>query len=236
MIDPLFSASTGSPQSEMNELIAQNQSWLSALEQASDRMQDTDSNAIGRFGAKSGFLVLQDKAGNVYAKDAQFHIASDGRLLDEHNRAVLGFSTRDGPRAGPAPLKVSESEIAAHHFARYDMDERGILFGILPQTDQLTQAERVELGRLCIAIFPAPQELVRRGWSDFVPTIPAGPPKLFPADAGHLSLQRQPASPEFERLRDNARKVWSSSTRAELDVALADSEDALVRIALNVVK
>jgi len=235
MIEPISSEPTGSQQSEMNELIAQNQSWLSALEQASDRVQDADKNAVGHFGAKNGFFVLRSNAGFVYAKDAHFHIAADGRLLDEHNRSVLGFATNE-VGVGPAPLRVPENEIAAHHFANYDIDERGVLFGILPKNDQFTQPDRVELGRLCVAIFPAAQELGQRGSSDFVATAPSGSPKLFPADAVHLSIERQPASPEFERVRDNARKVWIRSTRAELDVALADSEDTLVRIALNVVK
>ena len=203
MIDPLYSEATGSPQSEMNELIAQNQSWLSALAQASDRSQDPDKSVVGHFGAKNGFFVVRSNGGFAYVKDAHFHMASEGRLLDEHNRSVLGFSANEGS-VEPAPLSVPQNEIAAHHFASYDIDERGVLFGILPKTDQVTQPDRVELlGRLCVAIFPAAQELGQRGSSDFVATGQSGSPRLFPADAVHLSIERQPASLAFQQVRDN---------------------------------
>lgn len=235
MIDPLES-SARSPLSEMETLIAQNQSWLGALEQAAS-MSERDSNAIGRYGVNGGFLVLRENGADVYAKTSELFVAPDGRVLDGQGRGVLGFSPDDGVGTKPKPLAVPAQDVTARRFGRYEIDEQGVFFGVRPQSLPSAIPDRIALGRLCVAIFPAPEKLAQHTSDTLVRTNQSGQASLFPADTANLSgVQRQPSSDLLQRLRENARKVWIGSERAELDVALAGSEDMLVRVALDVVK
>lgn len=244
MIDPLTSTPAAGVMGELGAAVAQNQAWLAELEErsrVSEPGNAPSSNALPPLGIDgAGFFVLHDGGTYVYARTGRFQVAADGRLLDEEGREVLGFADRTDPRAAPQSLRAQISDIAAGRFSRYEVDERGVFRGIIRKIDPRSTAtveSSVELGRLCIATFPAPERLSPHDGGTAVATGSAGSPKFSPAGSPHVGeLRRQPLQPSLETLRDNLRRLWSLSGRAEIDVAIAATNDALARIALNLVK
>jgi flagellar basal body rod protein FlgG len=233
MIDPVEASSDAV--AEISNLIAQDHVWLNELERASNESAPLETDALGRFGAKTGLFVVLEGSGEVFTPTVQLHVGTDGHILDGHGRQVLGFLS--GAPVGKPPTALRVPQSVTQRFARYELDDRGLLFGVGSQTEPSTQTDRVDIGRLCMAFFPAPQELKMKGNDDFIATAPAGKPRLVPSDAPNVaSLDRQASSAEIAKVRESAQQTWVESARAELEVALASSKDVLVRVALDTVK
>jgi hypothetical protein len=232
MIDPVEASSDAT--AEMSNLIAQDHTWLAELERASNKSTSLETGALGSFGARTGLFVVREGPNEAFTPTVQLHVGNDGHILDGQGRQVLGFLS-GAPVKPPAPLRVPQK--ATQRFARYEVDDRGILFGLSSQTEPSTQADRVDIGRLCIAFFPAPQDLKMNGNDDFIATAAAGKPCLVPSDAPNVAnLDRQASSADLAKVRENAKQMWVTSAHAELEVALASSKDMLVRVALDTVK
>jgi GAF domain-containing protein len=233
MIDPL--EANPDAVTEMGKIIAQDHAWLSQLEDASNNLAPLVPNAIGSFGAKTGLFVLREKSGLVFSQAVKLHIGPDGGILDDLNRQVIGYSADVPANAQPSPLRLLAA--SKQTFASYEFDDSGILYGVRSQAGLSVENDRVKIGRLCIAFFPAPEKLSKGENDVFVATAAAGEPDFVPSDAPNVTgLERQPSSAQLWHVRESARQMWIASARAEIDVALADSKDLLDRIALDTVK
>ncbi|GEM_PF-6552940 len=234
MIDPLEDTAFQPQSAEMAAIAAREELWLSELEQAQPSSATTaDAQDLGTFGSGSGFFTLKDGERLAYSNAVRLRLGAGGRLLDERGRPVMGWSANANGRARPKPIEVPE---AGNAFARYEVDERGLVLGFPVQSPASPKADPVPLARLCIAIFPAPQALIQRG-DVVLQSVSAGAPSFFAADASNLgSLERQPTGRRMAAIRASARDLWIAGARAEMQVALSASRDALVRVALDVVK
>ncbi len=218
----------------------QNRAWLAALERGGDPSlapDDAPPNALPPIGIDGpGLLVLDDDGRRTFTRAASFHVAADGRLVDGRGRAALGFTSAKG--GGITALRVPAEDMHDGRYTRYQIDERGRLWGVVKGAVGRPSAadQKVLLGRLAIAVFPAPDELRRVG-DDAFASESSGIPRFVPADASHVGTLRQnPPKPEPDAVRANLLALWSLSGRAEIDIAVAASKDALERIALNIVR
>lgn len=231
MIDPL-EAATRNALGDMSALIAQNEAWLSELERAGDRgdTMRTPANHLDRFGLSGNcYFGVKTKNGIAYNQVVNLNLSPSGAIVDEFGRPVLGYSSKQ-------PARLVGLRVASGDFARYEIDEKGTLLGIRRQSPGETTDDRVELGRLAIAVFPDSTKLVRIG-QDLQASKGSGVPRYFAAGAANMpSPQRNPQSFSSDALRENLRGLWVQSAKAELNLALAGSSDLMVRTALDVVK
>jgi hypothetical protein len=241
VIDPLVVATEARATNDLGAAIAQNRAWLAALEaeDSSFVRDDRLPNALPPLGIDgAGFFVLDDRGQRAFSRSGAFHVADDGRLLDDRGRQVMGFAagTTD---AAPRALHVPSEDLASSRYHRYEVDEDGKLYGM--QRGALGHHKaaadlRVEIGTLCIAVFPAP-DLLASSQDEQLATRASGSPAYVPASAAHVgALVRRPQHAMPEALRENLRDLWSLSGRADIEVAMAADADALARIALNLVK
>lgn len=235
MIHPLGD-SVFDAQSDMTTAMARNAVWLNELERAhAGDVNTIDVRALGAYGARTGLLVLEEGGRQVYASSVRFHLGAGGLFLDDRGRAVLGYAVSAGDRATPRPIRIP-STVNGLALARVEIDERGVIVGVPVRTSATPVSDPIPLARLCVAVFPAPQELSEDG-DVLAATRGAGTPSFSPADAANIGgLDRQPTSPQMAQLQAQARKTWIASAQAELQVALSSSRDSLVRVALDVVK
>jgi hypothetical protein len=224
-------------------LAQQHEAWLAALEDADAGGQPVapDPAALGRHGARDGALfVLASPRGLMYTPVADFRIGPGGVLEDRQGNATLGFSADAEPGSTSlGPIVVAPADRDPARVARYELDEHGVLWAIQHETPQNAgHPLRHRIARLGLAVFPAAQNLRAVGLGDLLQATPeAGRPFICVADApGVPSLEGQPDSPALARLRSALRETWMAANRAETQVALAQSRDALDRIALDVVK
>ena len=228
---------------ELSAVMLENQRWLSQLEfddfEAAKKQPTPDSlPPIGIEGA--GFFVLDNAGARIFARAVSAHVGRDGFLHDEQGRKVLGF----GPKVAGAlhnnggliALRVPEAD--AGSYKSYEFGSDGSLWATRKPAEQKRGlALKVILGRLGIAIFPSPQSLESMDPGTLVATPRAGTARYLPANAPNVGrLRLNPSSPSQETLLSNLRALWSLSGRAEIEVALAASKDALARIALNLVR
>lgn len=234
MIDPLEDTAYQPHRAEMAAIAAREEFWLSELEQAQPLDTVTaDMQDLGTFATGSGFFTLKDGKHLAYSNAVRLRLGAGGQLLDERGRPVMGWPANANVRTRPEPIEVPP---AGSTFARYEIDERGVVLGFPVQSLTTPKVDPVPLARLCIAIFPSPQALAQRG-DVVLQSVSAGAPSFFAADAGNLGgLERQPTGRSMAAIRASARDMWIASARAEMQVALSASRDALVRVALDVVK
>ncbi len=240
MIDPV-AATDSRATNDVSAAIAQNRAWLAALE-AEDSPLGRDErlpNALPPLGIDgAGFFVLDDRGRRVFSRTGAFHVADDGQLLDDRNRQVMGFAA-GSQGVAPGALHVPAADLESNRYHAYEIDEDGSLYGMqrsAPSHHKAMADVRVKIGTLCIAVFPAP-ELVASVQDELLATRASGTPAYVPASAAHVgAIQRRPQHSMPEALRQNLRDLWSLSGRADIEVAMAASADALARIALNLVK
>jgi hypothetical protein len=245
MIDPLGAApDRGLESTTAVALLAamqRNQAWLATLEHSAEETQPPDAQhpgalpPIGIEGA--GLLVLDDKGVRAFARVATLHVAPDGRLLDDQGRAALGYDLTTGSRR-VTELRVPTRDIGADRYASYQIDDRGHFWGVIRGSVGHASAseQQVLLGRLAVAVFPAPDRLHDAG-NVSLATSSAGVPRYVPADAPHVGpLRQHPQEPSQQALSANLRELWNASGKAEIDVALTASRDSIERTALDLVR
>jgi hypothetical protein len=242
VINPLVASADSRATNDLSAAIAQNRAWLTALEaeDSSAVRDDRLPNALPALAIDgAGLLVVLDERGRrAFSRTGAFHVADDGRLLDDRNRQVMGFAA-GSLGVAPSALRVPSADIRSNRYHGYEIDEDGTLYGMQRSASSHRKAVadvRVKIGTLCIAVFPAP-DLLASDQGEQLETRASGPPSYVPAGAAHVgALRRRPQHSMPEALRENLRDLWSLSGRADIEVAMAAGADALARIALNLVK
>lgn len=229
---------------ELNAAMLENQRWLSQLEfdDFEAAKHQSAPGAFPRIGIEgAGFFVLDDAGARVFARAMSLHVGRDGFLIDDRGRKVLGFAPAvDGATqnsGGLVALRVPERD--ARSYTSFEFGTEGSIWGTRKPAAhrQRISEPKVMLGHLGIAVFPNPQSLERIDRETLVTTPRSGMAHYVPADAPNVGrLRLNPASPTHEEFLSNLRALWSLSGRAEIEIALAASKDALARIALNLVR
>jgi hypothetical protein len=237
VIEPLDA--NADPVAAMAAIAGRDRAWLSRLEDAAQAEAAAEpppgDGVLGRYGTSAGLFVLREGASESYVRELQVRVARDGAIVDERNRPIVGFLAGAPMQMAPAPLRVPSP--ALKKFDRYELDERGVLYGVQAATPQSPEPVRTEVARLCLAFFPAPQCLEEDEGGDLRAGPAAGKPRFVASDSANVpELERQPSAGRLARFLESARQMYAASSRAELDVGLANAQDALVRVALDTVK
>jgi flagellar hook protein FlgE len=191
-----------------------------------------------------GFFALSAGDDRVFTRAVHARLAPDGTLVDETGRKVLGFSEREATEQLPASARPHELRLQADSppsgaTGRLEIDPHGTIRMVSKATDARgnTNVRSSTVGRLCLAVFPAPQKLVAGTNGIMRQSSAAGAANYFSAGSPNVGTIRQaPRSAPIADLSEQLARIWSLSGRAEVDVAMATASDALNRTALNLVK
>jgi flagellar hook protein FlgE len=189
-----------------------------------------------------GLFVLDRGGVRVYSRLGKFHVDERGRLTDAAGRLVLGFAgDRRRVRTGDLlVLSVDPRDVESHRYASYRIDANGVWTGEVRGVDpkrHRREAESVPLGRLALAIFPAPERLAL-GPDDALQTTPsAGTPVFVQPGAANTAILRPHAlAGASVDLQGDLARLWMLRRRAELAAAMVGASDQCQKTALGLVK
>jgi flagellar hook protein FlgE len=185
-----------------------------------------------------GFFVLSEGARQRFGRLGDFRLDSDGRLVDGAGRGVLGFTIEHGAqRTVLQPISVPAE---SRGYSSYQIDERGILIGVVRKTDGRTKRShdvQVPLARVALALFPVPQRLQRADATSFEASRASGNPTIVsPEEGGAGSLRAHVVAGGAVDIEADLQKLWLLRRKGELDTALAAASDECVRTALGLVR
>jgi flagellar hook protein FlgE len=189
-----------------------------------------------------GLFVLARNGERRFARLGDFAVDEMGFLANAAGARALGFGVdeRGEPVTGLSELRVLPADLASHRFASFTLDERGVFAGVTQRIDARTGRRRtqtVSLGRLALAILPAPERLTRDGDSMLALTAAAGRPTIgAPGDDGMSGLRPHALETGMVDIEGDLARLWSARRRAEFEQAVAASSDQNARTALGLVK
>ncbi len=189
-----------------------------------------------------GLFVLDRGGVRAYSRLGKFHVDERGRLTDAAGRFVLGF-VGDGRYARTGDLQVlsiDPRDVESHRYASYRIDANGVWTGEVRGVDakrHRREAESVPLGRLALAIFPAPERLALGPDDALRPTPLAGAPVFVqPGTANAAILRPHALAGASVDLQGDLARLWMLRRRAELAAAMAGANDQCQKTALGLVK
>lgn len=184
-----------------------------------------------------GYLVLRTGPRETYARSGRFHFTGRGELVDEHGRGVLAYAQGAHADVQPFHLRDGGKNIAAR---RFSINEDGELVAVTRILDPKKFAETTAttvVGKLCLAIFPAPARLTNEADGTLNATATSGKPSYVRAGELHCGRIRRGARElDVQTTRQLLHELWMLTGRANLEVALAAAADGFQRTALNLVK
>lgn len=189
-----------------------------------------------------GLFVLDCSGQRRFARLGDFRVDQRGYLTNAAGARVLGFAADSSgePVSGLSALRVPPADMASHAYSSYSLDERGVFAGVNQRTDarsgrRLTNT--IALGRIALAVMPAPERLALEGSTMLALTTAAGKPIIAPAgSAGISSLRAHALETGMVDLEGDLARLWAARRRAEFAQAVAASTDQNARTALGLVK
>ena len=189
-----------------------------------------------------GLFVLTHNGERRYARLGDFSVDASGYLTDGAGSRVLGFGVdaNGEPISGAAELRVPPTDVASHRFASYSLDERGVFAGVAVRIDANTGrrvTSTTALGRLALAIVPAPERMRLDGETKLALTPAAGTPIVAaPGENGVAMLRTHCVESGMVDLGGDLARLWAASRRAEFAETIASASDQNSRTALGLVK
>jgi flagellar hook protein FlgE len=189
-----------------------------------------------------GLFVVDSSGQRRFTRLGDFRVDERGYLTNAAGARVLGFGVDSSgePVTGAAALRVPASDLASHAYTSYSIDERGVFAGINQRTDAHSgrrTTNTIALGRIALAVMPAPERLKLDGDTMLAPTSAAGNPVIAPAgSAGMSSLRAHALETGMVDLEGDLARLWAARRRAEFAQAVAASTDQNARTALGLVK
>ncbi len=111
------------------------------------------------------FVTSTPTGERSYTRDGRFGLR-DGRLVSANGDAILGFPPGAAPGANPQPLLADTRDVALGRTASAQIGSDGVLAydrtAIDPRTGE-RRLERVAIGRIALARFPAGSEVANAG-------------------------------------------------------------------------
>ncbi len=179
----------------------------------------------------AGYLVLRQGGRTYYTRSANLHVSARGDLTDDAGRMVMLAADR------AATKKAALTSAEAARVLRYDVGADGTLSLKLRPGPGHSSAEQRIVGRLCIAIFNAPDQLRGQPGGVWSATRGSGPPRLLAAGSVNTgSIARGTSLYDVDAVQAQLHKLWLMGDRTSLQQALVASDDELTRIALGLVR
>ena len=176
-----------------------------------------------------GWFVVTDGRQRRFSRLGDFRFDASGALVDGEGRAVLGTSPRaaEVSMASLSPIRVSAQD------ARRDTATIG--------SDGLLSIVRdkhpVAIGRIALAIFPAPERLALTDAVSVEQTSASGKATAVFAGATNVGTLRGHAlEAGLVDVSGDLAALWRLGRRADLDAAGSYADDRCQRVALDLVK
>jgi flagellar hook protein FlgE len=189
-----------------------------------------------------GLFVLARNGERRFARLGDFRVDDTGFLTNAAGARALGFGVDESgePVTGLSELRVPAADLASHRYASFTLDERGVFAGVTQRIDARTGRRRtqtVSLGRLALAILPAPERLTRDGDTMLALSVAAGKPAIGAAGGdGFSPLRPHALETGMVDIEGDLRRLWAARRRAEFEHAVTASSDQNTRTALGLVK
>jgi flagellar hook protein FlgE len=189
-----------------------------------------------------GLFVLDYRGHRRFARLGDFRVDEHGYLTNAAGARVLGFAVdaTGEPIKGLSTIRVPSAELTSHTYSSYALDERGVLAGVNQRTDARTGrrfTNTIALGRIALAVMPAPERLTLDGDTMLAPTNAAGNPVIAPAgSAGMSGLRAHALETGMVDLEGDLARLWAARRRAEFAQVVTASTDQNARTALGLVK
>ncbi|HEY5095514.1 MAG TPA: hypothetical protein VII69_10385 [Candidatus Eremiobacteraceae bacterium] len=189
-----------------------------------------------------GLFVFSRDGARRFARLGDFSVDARGYLTNAEGARALGFGVdaTGEPVAGMSELRVPPADAASRRFSSYMLDERGVFMGVMQRTDarsgqRVTQT--AALGRLALAILPAPERMTLDGETMLAAGSAAGKPVIAPAgDSGMAKLRTHALENGMVDLERDLAGLWAARRRAEFAQTIAAANDQNARTALGLVK
>ncbi len=193
-----------------------------------------------------GLFVSQSANALNFGRLGDFRFDEAGALRDGAGRAVLGYrvDAAGNPIGALVPLSLRPGDGSATSPDAFAIDERGVI------SAHPDKAVRVEdrragrqafdsppIGRLALAVFPAPERLARVDATALRQTKASGKAVLTVAGAPNAGTLRSHALEHgLVDLEHDLAAMWRLSRRADAQAAIAGAADECARTALGLVK
>ena len=210
-----------SVESQLQATLAQTQTWMTLIDNETSSSDQPQSSALGRIGVDGpGWLAYDDRGHRVFARQAVLSARADGYIVNERGALALGYAGTQS--TDPVPIRVAAVGVA---LPSVTVDESGRIIVSGGRARAARDNHQEVAGRLAIALSAYPRESL----GTQLRYLPAGMPHVG-------TIKRNPPVIPSDAVRADIRLLWDASGRGELQVALAESEDALERTALNLVR
>jgi flagellar basal body rod protein FlgG len=147
------------------------------------------------------FITSDDRGRATYTRDGELRIVN-ATLVGSNGRAVLGYGNAEG---GVAPLKIDAVDDALGRARNVRIESDGdVVYDrrvVEPRTGQ-TQLQRVTIGRLALARFPAATKLLTAGDGTLAPAPGVIPHTGRPGDGNFgviAPMRRDESRIDFDR-------------------------------------
>jgi flagellar hook protein FlgE len=189
-----------------------------------------------------GLFVLESGGQRRFTRLGDFRVDRTGYLTNAAGARVLGYrvDASGEPITGISALRVPPADLASQTYSSYLLDERGVFAGINQRTDARSGqrvTNTIPLGRIALAVMPAPERLKLDGDTMLQATAAAGSPVVAPAgSSGSSNLRAHALETGMVDLEGDLARLWAARRRAEFAQAVAASTDQNARTALGLVK
>ena len=186
-----------------------------------------------------GLFVVEGPNGREYTRLGDFRFNTQGFLVDGRGRFVLGYDA--GGSSTKAGL-LDAVRIQRDHKtepSRVTIDASGVIKETSNRADpdSATAGGSAALGRIALAIFPAPTRLRRVDEFTAEQSAASGPPTIVsPGEPNVGTLSAHTLDCSQVDLQGDLAAIWRLSRIQDVDVALRGASDLCARTATELVK
>ena len=172
----------------------------------------------------SGFFVVERAGRRCYTRLGDFRFDDRGTLVDGEGRTVLGLALPQTGQLGHlAPIVRRRAKGAS-------IDRNGIV-------SVEGERGRESIGRIALAIFPAPERLRRLDDTSVRATVESGDPQFVNPGAPNVgTLKARVLENALVDVAGDLEGMWRAQRRGETQAASADAQDACEKAAMGLVR
>ncbi|HET9342599.1 MAG TPA: hypothetical protein VFO25_06770 [Candidatus Eremiobacteraceae bacterium] len=172
----------------------------------------------------SGFFVVSRAGRTFYTRLGDFRFDEHGKLVDGEGRSVLGLPVFHAAHPGPL-VQIERRDAKA---ASIDANGNVLVNGASgPET----------IGRLALAVFPAPERLRRIDDTSLRSTAESGDPQFIAPGAPNVGrLKTHALENALVNVAGDLEGMWRAQRRGETQAASAAAEDSCQRAVLALVR
>lgn len=171
-----------------------------------------------------GFFVVSRAGRTCYTRLGDFRLDEHGKLVDGEGRSVLGIPTAHDAHLGAlAPIERRDAKAVS-------IDANGNV-----SVEGASGPETI--GRLALAVFPAPERLRRVDDTSLRSTAESGDPQFVAPGAPNVGrLKSHALENALVNVAGDLEGMWRAQRRGETQAASAAAQDSCERAVLGLVR